>query len=111
MNKIKLGDWILLLVGLCYFLIFLFRELPFDNIIINSFPSFTGAFVFSSIFKRHYLKANKGRYLFNLNIAFVQIIMMLEEFYQHNNSSVYDINDIVGILSGALLAILIFEAE
>gem|GEM_PF-2630329 len=110
---IEVTNYILIFAGLAYVVTLTLREYLHRFIIINSIPSFTGAIVFSAIFKRKFSEnISKGRFYQYSYAPFVLIIMMLVEINQMNKAqATFDINDVVAIISGTVAALLLFELE
>jgi hypothetical protein len=112
MIRLNYTDGIVIVIGLIYLITFFLRDQLNHIILVNSIPSFTGAIVFSSLFKRKFSKLPQGRLYQYTYCICILIIMVLEEFSQINRKyDTYDFNDLVGIVLGIFLSIFLFEME
>jgi len=105
----------LLLVGLIYINKTIFRPTFNENylaqILTGSFPNFIAAFLISLCAVNPVLirKPRLGRMIVYLFTLCTMTVLILDELKSIGASKQYDINDIVGSILGAILAVMTFE--
>ena len=107
----KLLHFFKLLVGAIYFTSVFYLRKKYNFYLLDLVPSFSAAFIFTSLFINHFIVNEKYGRLYQYLLTFLIItILIIEEFNQilYQNFT-YDKFDIIAILLGGGVSLIFYE--